>query len=243
MSRRLSLLVCWCLFAAGCARAPLWPVPFLHGGKTPVILTPLFREPFDELDPSRWKTVDLTGTTSYTIERQDGESRLKADSQAGASILLTEVRFDPDKFEWLSWRWRVDRLVEREDLASKEGSDASARVYVYFNTPGLLPWQKRAMQYVWSATLPVGTIVTSPYPGHPKMLVVESGAEHLGMWRAVSRNLEDDYERCYGGRPPKVVAIGIMTDSDNTQSEAVAHYDDVRITRASPVTPSDLDLP
>ena len=226
------MLLCWCLLAAGCAHTPV----------APAVLTSLFLEPFDELDPSRWKTVDLNGTTSYTIERQDGESRLKADSRAGAAILLTDVRFDPDKFEWLSWRWRVDRLVEGEDLASKESSDASARVYVYFNTPGL-PWQKRAIAYVWSAVLPVGTVVTSPYPGHPKLIVVESGAEHLGTWRAVSRNLEDDYERCYGGHPPKVVAIGIMTDSDNTKSEAVAYYDDVHVTRASPLTPSDLDLP
>lgn len=240
MSRRVRMLLCWCLLASGCAHAPFGPVPFLHGGKTPVILTPLFLEPFDELN--RWKTVDLTGTTSYTIERQDGESWLKADSRGGASILLADVRFDPDKFEWLSWRWRVDRLVEGEELATKEGSDASARVYVYFNTPGL-PWQKRPLEYVWSAVLPVGTVVTSPYPGHPKMLVVESGAAHLGTWRAVSRNLEDDYERCYGGRPPKVVAIGIMTDTDNTKSEAVAYYDDVHVTRASPVTPADLDLP
>lgn len=205
----------------------------MYEGHAPSGLTPLLLEPFDELDPSRWKTVDLNGETHYAIERQDGESWLAADSRGGASILLTEVRFDPDTFEWLSWRWRVDRLVEGENLNAKGGSDAAARLYVYFDTPGL-PWQKRAMEYVWSATLPVGTIATSPYLGHPKMIVVDSGATHLGTWRDVSRNLEDDYQRCYGGHPPNVVAIGIMTDTDNTKSEALAHYDDLRVTRANP---------
>lgn len=242
MSRRVSPLLCWCLLAAGCARSPGGLIPFVYGGQAPSAAAPRFLEPFDTLDPSRWKTIDLNGKTRYTIESHGVKSSLKADSRAGASILVTDVQFDPAIFEWLSWRWRVDRLVEGEDLASKKGSDAAARIYVYFDTPGL-PWQKRALEYVWSATLPVGTLIRSPYPGHPKMLVVESGAEHLGTWREVSRNLQDDYARCYGGHPPHVVAIGIMTDTDNTKSEAVAYYDGLRVTRASPAAPSDAGLP
>jgi hypothetical protein len=101
---------------------------------------------------------------------------------------------------------------------------------VYFETPGL-PWQKRNIDYVWSASLPVGTILSSAFSSSSKIIVVESGATALGQWRTVERNLEDDYEQCFGEDPPDVIAIGVMTDTDNTAGEAVAYYDDLHISK------------
>lgn len=225
--------------SAGCggSRAGGFPLvsPFVSSLRPSLELQTLFIEPFEELDPKRWREIKLNGHTQYVINGE-GEARyLKAHSQAAASILVTSVQFDPDAYEWLSWRWRVEALIPGEDLARKDASDAVARVYVYFDTPGL-PWQKRSIDYVWSSTLPAGTVLESPYGGHPKIIVAESGPAHLGMWRHVVRNIEEDYKRCYGGRPPLVVAIGIMTDADNTQTEAMAFYDDIMITRERPAS-------
>lgn len=225
-----------CVLAVGCGRkagavplvspivSSLLPVP------TPLTL---FVESFDHLDAQRWREVEVKGQTEYTIEEQEGGRYLKAHSRGGASILLSLFRFDPETYEWLSWRWKADTLIEGEDLSTKAGSDAVARVYVYFDTPGL-PWQRRAMDYVWSSIHPAGMILTSPFTGHSKILVIENGAEHLGQWRSASRNIEDDYEQCFGEDPPDVVAIGLMTDADSTNTEAVAYYDDVMITREPP---------
>ncbi len=193
----------------------------------------LFAEPFDGLEPARWKEVEVKGRTAYTIEELDGSRVLKAHSQAGASILLSPFRFTPRDYPWLSWRWRVDRLIEGEALERKEGSDAAARIYVYFDTPGL-PWQKRNIDYVWSAVLPAETIVSSAFSSSSKILVVESGPKDVGQWRSVSRNIPEDYRRCFGKDAPDVVAIGIMTDTDSTQSEATAFFDDLMITRQPP---------
>jgi hypothetical protein len=177
----------------------------------------------------------VDGHTRYEAVTLDGRQCLRAQSTAGASILLTEARFDPEQYEWLSWAWRVDQLIEGENLTAKGGSDASARVYVYFDTGGL-PWQKRNLDYVWSASLPVGTVLTSAYSETSKIIVVESGAEHLGRWRSVERNLEDDYELVFGKakKLPKVAAIGIMTDTDNTKGSALAYFDDLAITNERP---------
>ena len=193
----------------------------------------LFEESFAQLDLTRWREVEVKGRTDYTVERLEGFSCLRAYSHSGASVLLTLSRFDPDTYEWLSWRWRVERFVEGEELTRKEGSDASARVYVYFDTPGL-PWQKRSVDYVWSKTLPVGAILESAYSKAAKMIVVESGMASQGQWRSYVRNMEDDYRRCFGEDPPDVVSIGLMVDTDNTHSEALAYFDDIRISREHP---------
>ncbi len=47
--------------------------------------------------------------------------------------------------------------------------------------------------------------------------------EHrLRFWYEEERNLYKDYKLAFGSEPPLVVAIGIMTDTDNTGESAVA---------------------
>jgi len=195
----------------------------------------LWLEPFDVLDPAQWREVEVRGRTDYHVVDLEGRRCLTAHSRAGGSILLHTVRFDPDIYEWLSWRWRVDQLVDGENLTRKEGSDAAARVYVYFDTKGL-PWQKRSLDYLWSASLPVGTVLQSAYSPASQIIVVESGTSSLGKWQAMERNIEDDYKRYFGEDPPDVIAIGLMSDTDNTRKEAVAYFDDVRVSRSTPRT-------
>ena len=226
--------------AAGCARSasvsvtmPLMPpIPRVRVSGFPSPTSPiLLAEPFDTLDYGRWRDVGVEGYTTYEAATLDGRACLKAHSQGTASILLTETRFDPDTYEWLAWDWRVDRLVEGEDLNAKAGSDAAARVYVYFDTIGL-PWQKHSLDYVWSATLPVGTVLSSTYADNAKMFVVESGTEHLGTWQHVERNIRDDYMQAFGTtRIPRAVAVGLMTDTDNTKTESLAYFDSVIVSR------------
>jgi len=111
-------------------------------------------------------------------------------------------------------------------------SGAAARVYVYFDSRGL-PWQKRNIDYVWSRSLPVGTIVDSAYSAESKIIVVESGPEALGKWRAVLRNVGQDYEWCFHHHAPDVVAIGVMSDTDNTKGQALTYFDHLMVSRSS----------
>ncbi len=194
-------------------------------------------EHFEQLDRQRWREVVFTGHTQYEAVTLDGRRCLKASSHHSASLLVSRARFNPHREPWLSWDWRVDHFVEREALARKEGSDAAARVYVYFNTWGL-PWQKHSLAYVWSSTLPVGTIVTSPFASTTKMLVVEQGPQALGQWRRERRNLVDDYMRAFHTSPPAVLAIGLMSDSDNTHSESLAYFDELRVSHDEAVPDS-----
>ena len=187
-------------------------------------------EPFDSINPERWREVEVKRHARYEEAVLDGRACLRATSQNSASILLSSIRFNPEVYKWFSWEWRVDQLVANEALDRKSGSDAAARVYVYFQSPGLA-WQKRNLDYVWSTSLPVGTILDSAFSPQSKIIVVESGTSALDHWRKVERNLEEDYERCFSQRLPDVIAIGIMSDTDNTGGEALAYFDDFRVSR------------
>jgi hypothetical protein len=233
--RLLAASVC---ILSGCAQTRI-TIPILP----PLPMDPaslhaaFWTEPFNGVDPERWKDVEVESRHSvYEPVLLDDRPCLRARSQGGASILLAEVRFDPEKYEWFSWDWRVDQLVAGEALERKDGSDAAARVYVYFDT-GKLPWQKRNLDYVWSATLPAGTVLNSAFSPASKIIIVESGTGALGQWRHVERNLEEDYELAFGKQSlPDVVAIGVMSDSDNTGGESLAYFDDLRVS-ARPRSP------
>ena len=191
----------------------------------------LWEEPFDVLNAQRWREVVLHGHSAYTVVELKGRRCLEARSHDAASILLSGVRFTPKVYPWLSWEWRVDQLVAGEALERKDGSDAAARVYVYFETKGM-GWKKRNLDYVWSASLPVGTIMSSAYSTDSKIIVAESGSASLGQWRAVQRDIAQDYRHAFGGDAPPVIAIGVMTDTDNTGTEALAYFDELRVSRS-----------
>ena len=221
--------VCGVAVLTGCA-TPHVDLPLLPTFPPSPARVTFWEESFDALKLDEWRAVEVHGYTAYAAVALDGRSCLRAQSRAAASILLHQAQFNPRTYEWLSWDWRVDQPVRGEALERKDGSDAAARLYVYFETAGL-PWQKRNIDYVWSSTLPVGTILNSAFSAASKIIVVESGPEALGQWRRVERNLPDDYARCFGGEAPDVVAVGVMTDTDNTQGEALAYYDDVRVSK------------
>jgi hypothetical protein len=107
------LWILFCALITGCAKKPLavaLVAPLLGPPAPPM----LFTEPFHVIDGQRWREVEVKGRTQYAIEEVEGAGSLKAHSRAGASILLSSLRFDPDTYEWLSWRWRVAQLVEGE---------------------------------------------------------------------------------------------------------------------------------
>jgi len=61
------------------------------------------------------------------------------------------------------------------------------------------------------------------------MIVVESGGANLGQWRHYRRNVVEDFRRAFGEDPEDIVAIGMLTDSDNTRQSARALYGDITL--------------
>ncbi len=162
-----------------------------------------------------------------TIKEENGNSYLAADS-AGDSVTLSKpFRWNMKRYPVLSWRWRARKLPAGGNERKKKTNDSAAGVYVCFRGLSPLPY---CLKYVWSASLPVGTSLPSPYRKASRILVLRSGPEGLGEWLEEKRDLAADYAKVFG-RPPEKdpVGIAVLTDSDDTRSSAAADYDDFAV--------------
>jgi hypothetical protein len=172
-----------------------------------------------------WEERSFVGHTRYSVVREGENYVLHAFSDSTASGLYYKVKYDPEEWPLLSWRWKVVRLPEEGDVHSKETDDYGARVYVVF--PRFLKWKTKTINYIWSNRLPKGeSIPNSWLPNNAVMIAVQSGTDSLGRWITETRNVFEDYRRIFGSDPPKVGAIAVMSDGDNTGDIAEAFYDD-----------------
>jgi len=53
---------------------------------------------------------------------------------------------------------------------------------------------------------------------------VETGEQSLGQWLRYERNVRADFVRAFGEEPGPLLAIALMTDTDNTSSKLQAWY-------------------
>ncbi|MDX1763695.1 MAG: DUF3047 domain-containing protein [bacterium] len=176
---------------------------------------------------SDWERKDFKGRTEYGVVQTDRGACLKAQSLGSASGLIRKISYSLDDYPILSWRWKVDNILKGGDERTKAGDDYGARVYVVF--PHWIPAMTRSINYIWANKLPQGEAVPNPYYRKAMMVAVESGSDHLGQWRHARRNVLEDYRRLFGDEPPKVGAIAVMTDTDNTGESATACYDDIQL--------------
>ena len=176
-----------------------------------------------------WQDETFRGKdkTVYHLTRENGNTVLKAHSHAAASGLLKKVELDPKRYPVIRWSWKVEHTLGRENVAKRSGDDFAARVYVVF--PSTLFWRTRAINYVWASRLPKNSAVPSPYTANAVILAVESGGERVGAWVSEERNIYEDYKRLFGEEPPRLGAVAIMTDTDDTGDEVTAWYGDITL--------------
>ncbi len=127
----------------------------------------------------------------------------------------------------LSWDWRAIDLPAgaREDDDSR--NDSGAGVYVLFSIDGRFIKRPKAIKYVYSSTLPVGTVVTY---GKLKVVVVSSARNGAGDWEHIERNVVEDYRRLFGDEPPAApLYIRLWSDSDNMGVISRADFDNVML--------------
>ena len=169
-----------------------------------------------------WKEKEFKGQTSYEALVEDGVPCLKAYAKGTASGLFYEVKYNPEKKPILTWKWKIDNIVEKGNAMTKAGDDYPARIYVVF--PSVFFWKTKALNYVWANQLAKGEAVANSYTSNAMMVAVESGGANTGKWIEYRRNIYEDYKKYFGSTPSKVGAIAVMTDTDTTGSEVSACY-------------------
>ncbi|MGZ8441249.1 MAG: DUF3047 domain-containing protein [Candidatus Deferrimicrobiaceae bacterium] len=181
---------------------------------------------------TKWEKKIFNGETAYRPVVEEGRPAVKAESKASASALIYRIPLDPKTFPRLSWSWKIARTIGKGDERTKEGDDYAARVYVVF--PSALFWRTRTVNYIWANRLPPGAFLPNAYTGNAAMVAVESGDGNAGKWVDEERDLVEDYRRAFGEDPPKIGAVAIMTDTDNTGEEAAAWYGAIRFLPPDP---------
>lgn len=176
---------------------------------------------------SGWEKKSFKGTTAYKIVQDEGRAVIKAESNASASGLIKKIQFDPRKFRYLKWSWKIEHPVSKGDEKTKAGDDFAARLYVVF--PGTMFWQTKAINYVWANKLGKGESFPNPHTKNAMMLVMQSGESHAGEWISEQRDILADFQKLFGTVPTEGIAIAIMTDTDNTGGNATAWYGEIKL--------------
>lgn len=215
-----------------CAVVPVFAFSVILMGTMGLSAGPLLIDDFGKGLSAGWEKKVFRGETVYTPVIDESRPALKAESRSTASALIYRVSLDPQTYPRLSWSWKIVRTIGKGDERTKAGDDYAARVYVVF--PSTLFWRTRAVNYIWANRLPRGAFLPNVYTGNAAMVAVESGDGNAGRWIDEERDLVGDYRRAFGEDPPKVGAVAIMTDTDNTWEEAVAWYGAIRFLPPGP---------
>jgi len=176
--------------------------------------------------PVGWRSRGGNGEEVYSV-KSEGEKYLEAIANSSAVTIAKKFEYDLLEYPILSWQWRVIELPQGGDERYKRTGDSGAGIYVIF--PGLL--FPESIKYVWSSSLPLSSTTESPYNGDTKVMVLRNHTSPLGTWLSEKVNVYEDYKKLFGHEPEEVIAIGLMSDSDNTKSRAVAHYKKLEVSK------------
>jgi len=209
MRRLVFILLCLLLpVAGGAADLPGVVVDTFEGGLGP-----------------QWQVKSFKGQTDYRVVSDNGNQVLMAVSSGTASGLVRNIDLDPQAYPILTWRWKVAGIVPQGDERTKAGDDYAVRVYVIF--PHWFFAKTRTLNYIWANRLPAGEFLANAYTGNAVMIAVRSGPEQAGQWVSERRDIVADFRRAFGEDPPRVGAVAVMNDTDNTGTTATGWFDDL----------------
>ena len=200
-------------------------------------------------DQIKWDLVKIPGkvATQYSVVRLSNRRSLMASASSSASMLRKDLRIEPEQLNALNFSWQIQKLIEGADMAHRDYDDSPVRLVLAFDgdrsqfspknamlselTHALTgqPMPYATLMYVWCNQRPVDSVIQNPRTDRIRKIVVESGAGRLNQWITYERNIRADYEKAFGEPPGALIGIGLMTDSDNTRSQAQAWYGPIQL--------------
>ncbi|MEX8502201.1 MAG: DUF3047 domain-containing protein [Leptothrix ochracea] len=194
-----------------------------------------------------WVPVNLPGKrpTTYRWMDQNGARVIEATADKSASMLRRTLKIDACGEAKVRFSWRLDQANLLADVSQSDLEDASVRVILAFDGDhAKLSMRNQALfemaelmsgerppyatlMYVWDHKAATDSVVVNPRTDRIRDLVVESGTARLGRWLSYERDVAADYRRVFGEEPGRLIGLAIMTDSDNTGTQAQALYRDV----------------
>jgi hypothetical protein len=253
-------LAAWSVLAvllAGCASSPKPLAPSAGQAYLDQELA-LFSTSSGHGLPQQWEPLILMRKkkpTEYAMAHDQELNRmvLHAYADKASSGLRHEVNIDPLQQPWLSWSWKVGSLIKTADNTQREMEDSPVRIVlafdgdknkwsfmdtILFDTAKLVSGHEfpyATLMYIWENKTPKETIIANTRTGRIQMLVAESGPANVGKWMSYQRNIVDDYVKAFGEQPGRLIGIGVLTDTDNTEQQVQSWYGDIRLLRQATV--------
>jgi hypothetical protein len=178
---------------------------------------------------------------------ENGVRAVRLHSKSALTFLEKTVDIDISEFPVVTWKWKVENILEGIDERSKEGDDHPIRIFFVFDPDESRqslwtrlkrysyldrihghPFGGRFTEYLWSSHLRSGDILSDPGKPWQKLMVVEGGSKNLGRWLSYRRNLYYDFKELYGEEPRRLIFIGIISDTDQTGQEAKSFIADLK---------------
>lgn len=195
-----------------------------------------------------WRPLEfpkISRHTTYTVVNRDGVDAVQAHADCSASALYVPIStVDLERTPRLQWRWRIEAGLRPTNERVKAGDDFAVRVYVMFqfDAEHASLWERarhalstklygdsvpgNLISYVWSTREPAGATWDNPFNSAAKMVSLGTGP--LARWRTETVDVATDYRRLFGHEPPPLLAVAVMTDTDNTCQKATAYYADFK---------------
>ena len=186
----------------------------------------LFAENFSHGLSNGWQNVAFFKTpTEYQVVRDGTNFFVRGVAAKTCSALSFKLNLaPPDKLK-LHWRWRIGGVNTNGSERDLKKFDHAARVFIAFDTfigPPL------TLNYLWGNAEKVGTVLEHPKSGRAQIFVVESGNARAGEWISEERNVVADWKKVFPDQPmPKIVGLGLMTDSDSLGQTLTGDYADI----------------
>ncbi len=174
--------------------------------------------------PSGWKVRNIRGQAAPEVEiRNDGEGPvLRVQGTGRAAWFYRELPTPLDESPGsLAWSWRVVRAPVGADLRQEKSDDSPVRVYVVFGRPGPFGGSSRVIFYTFGSDEP-DAYARASFASSRLHVIRVGGTPDVGRWKENAVNPFADYRRVWHRKPPPITAVGVMQDTDQTHSMAVA---------------------
>ena len=171
--------------------------------------------------PADWKVRKDAGKNIYVVQEEAGVRFLHAHAKGHGIQAARQHEWDVNRYPVLAWSWRPSEFPK--DAHEKDGKNDSV-LSVYFMVPYSSFRGPKAVKYVWSERVPVGTRLSSN-GGLTQVRVLRSGTDTRGQWVEERVNARDDWRAYFEEKDvPKPAGIAVLTDSDDTSSSAQGDY-------------------
>ncbi|TDM08540.1 MAG: hypothetical protein C4K60_03640 [Ideonella sp. MAG2] len=201
--------------------------------------------PSSQAAPAVWEEVRFPGkrVTAYEPISQGGYVGWQATAHGSASMLRKRLHIAQGVAPTLRFAWKTNALIPDAVVGMVDRDDAVTSVVVafdgdhqglslknqmLFDLAEMVTGERppfASLIYVWGDDkAKIESVVHSPRTDRIRKIVLESGPTHLGQWREYERDVIADFKRAFGEEPGPIIALGIMTDADNTGGRAQAWY-------------------